>query len=435
MPLPPEKQVSSTLFHLHNEQKPYHPGLTAEVIRLVGDQIDCRPFEGLRMATGEPLVYISTPTDLAMLMESYAPYMTYRDGRENDLIDTMRRMETSGQSIQGLLTMILYFEMRDDREKFRPGDPYAKILAERFANEDVGGKVVAISTWEPHSVLGLNIIHEAFQKKQGREIAIFPLTAMRLFAQHFREKMRDKDPKKCFVVAPDLGSIHRAMLIATELGLPIIFTDKDRPRPGEVEIHGLYMADPETGLAVKVEPSLLERATIFMGDDSLATTGTIVGLSRLLKKGASDDGYGVNEIHIGVTHAVYIHPEADDDFGNALEEGIIDSALITDTLPSCNDIRHKNLRVLSVAEPTALLLKAAAGVATDEERKTLELYYFNPGPSKEEVEELFKNGQLSLRPEEWPYSHVPKGIPPEGVLFYRTEPDLPVEVTASASIL
>jgi adenine/guanine phosphoribosyltransferase-like PRPP-binding protein len=350
------------------------------------------------------------PAGLAIVVNSLAPFQS-KIGQE--CVDSpliVRAIESSSKPLEGGIFWVAPFmELRDDAQ-FRDAYPNADSYSDMLAHSDYRRQLVAIALWDPHSAKGVEILRHNFEKRQ-RLVHIHNFTAMKSFADAFRKDLDIETHKEDYiVVAPDGGSLHRSMLLANELRLRVALFDKTRPDVGDVEFGNLYIAGAD-GKVVAADESVIRGKKILIMDDLYATTKTaVVGAKRL------KEVYGVAQIHFAATHAAYVMPEAEQYLGEALRKKILDSAYVTDTLPSCGWV--KGVKVVSFAYPMSLVMKVAGGVASISEVRALEPYYFDPGPDKDIIKKRLKDGQLDLRPERWEWLHPPLMMKPWGLIYH-----------------
>ncbi|KKU87375.1 MAG: hypothetical protein UY16_C0029G0014 [Candidatus Gottesmanbacteria bacterium GW2011_GWA2_47_9] len=392
-----------TFFHLKHSQDPYHSALTSGVIAHLGEGIVSSAFEGVRARSGELLIERADPTSFGIIIESHAPYM---DRWQSDLETIIYRATTSSLPIDALFVVMPYMELRDDRAVTDAG-ALARLLSDRLANADKQQKIVAVATWEPHSTQGIEHLRTAFAES-GNEVAIIPLTAVRLFARKFAQIMAEHPNRRYAVISPDLGSLHRCMIAAKELNVPVVLFEKMRPAIEKVDFGNAFIADPTTGLAVPAIFDDLLNIVAFPIDDLTGTGRTNCGAAEMLKR-----DYGVAEVHTAITHASLILPEAKKRLSAAMEEGFIDAIFFTDTLPPVMD--GKTVTV-SVAQSTAALMRVATGIGSEEDKVAVQKIMYPLGPIKDELKELLAAGQLPLVPELWP-PQTPSTPSQEAVLF------------------
>ncbi len=104
----------------------------------------------------------------------------------------------------------------------------------------------------------------------------------------FKEYFEKQDLRGTIVVAPDLGHAKSAAHFAADLELPVAAGNKERLSDTEVKITSI----------VGLPPKGYRRALII--DDEIATGGSIVELSRVLK------AQGIREQWVVCTHGVFV---------------------------------------------------------------------------------------------------------------------------------
>ncbi len=150
-----------------------------------------------------------------------------------------------------------------------------------------------------------------------------PLSSRPVFRRHFR----DRDLADTIVVAADMGQAESAARYARDLGLPVAAGNKERVSDTSVEIRG-FVGQQVHGY---------KRALVY--DDEIATGGTILELSKVLKE------EGIREIWIACTHGVFVR----DGLTRLAEIPEIIEIVTTDTVYIPDEKRHPKLHVLSVA--------------------------------------------------------------------------------------
>ncbi|MCP5098412.1 MAG: ribose-phosphate diphosphokinase [Chloroflexi bacterium] len=155
-----------------------------------------------------------------------------------------------------------------------------------------------------------------------------PLTSRMEIMEYL--KSEPLDPKKCVVVAPDMGRAQPAARLAEQLGIPVASAYKTRLSDTEVEISGL----------IRRQVKGFEQAIVY--DDEIATAGTVINLSRVLVES------GIKEIRLICTHGLFL--------GKAVEriQSIpeITEIVATDTVALTDDIKKElpMLKILPVGD-------------------------------------------------------------------------------------
>ncbi|MCX7521798.1 ribose-phosphate diphosphokinase [Microbacterium sp. STN6] len=162
------------------------------------------------------------------------------------------------------------------------------------------------------------------------------LFAMPVLLEHFRKLL---DPATLTVVSPDMGRVRVADNWSDKLGAPLAIIHKRRDPlvPNQVSVHEI-VGDVNGRVCLLV-------------DDLIDTGRTIVHAAKALKDA------GATAIVVAATHAVFSDPAVE-----LLQSDVIDSVVVTDTLPLPPEKQFDKLTILSVAP---LLARAIEQVFTD----------------------------------------------------------------------
>lgn len=150
------------------------------------------------------------------------------------------------------------------------------------------------------------------------------------------KKLRNSDLKNCTIVSPDYGSVKRARNVSEYFGIPLAILDKRRPQPNVAVI-------------VNVLGDVKGRDCI-MVDDMIDTAGTMIAASEVLKKN------GAKSVTIIATHGLFSDP-ATEKLTKAINEGMINEVVVSDTIESVHNRKIPNLKVISVSKPLAEIVK------------------------------------------------------------------------------
>ena len=150
------------------------------------------------------------------------------------------------------------------------------------------------------------------------------MTALPMFADHLRERVRTGDFGRLVVVSPDAGRAKLANHFAESLGATLAVLTKQRPDHNEAEI--TFLIGDVAG------------CTAILIDDMIDTAGTLCAGAQVVKDA------GAERILAAATHGLLS--------GRAVErlrESVIEEVLLTDTVPLPEDaIGHDLFKVLSV---------------------------------------------------------------------------------------
>jgi ribose-phosphate pyrophosphokinase len=218
-----------------------------------------------------------------------------------------------------------------------PWYPYSRQDKKSAPREPITGKLVAdfLQTAGVDRVLTMDL--HAGQIQGFFSIPVDHMTALPLFAQYFRDLGLSGDA--VVSVSPDPGRAKMAVRFGEMLEAGVAYMQKMRPG------HDVARVTEVTG---KVRGKVA-----VIGDDIIATGGTIISGARALKDA------GATAVHVFATHGLFAGG-ALDRFGQADE---IDALVVTDTVPIDPRRRPDKLTVLSVS---ALLAETIWNVFSDE---------------------------------------------------------------------
>ena len=147
------------------------------------------------------------------------------------------------------------------------------------------------------------------------------------------------------VVSPDSGRVRVADIWADRLATPLAIVHKrrDPDRPNQVQVNEIV-----GGVAGR---------DCLLVDDMIDTGGTILAAAKALKAN------GAKRVIVAATHGVFSHPAVE-----RLSDPVIDSVVVTNTLPITPDKEFPTLTVLSIAP---LIAKAIAAVFYDDSVNSL----------------------------------------------------------------
>jgi ribose-phosphate pyrophosphokinase len=147
------------------------------------------------------------------------------------------------------------------------------------------------------------------------------------------------------VVSPDSGRVRVADIWADRLGTPLAIVHKrrDPDKPNQVQVN-------------EIVGDVSGRDCLLV-DDMIDTGGTILAAAKALKAN------GAARVIVAATHPVFSHPAIE-----RLSDPVIDSVVVTNTLPITPDKEFATLTVLSIAP---LIAKAIAAVFYDDSVNSL----------------------------------------------------------------
>jgi ribose-phosphate pyrophosphokinase len=149
------------------------------------------------------------------------------------------------------------------------------------------------------------------------------LFAMPVLLKHFQAQL---DPATLTVVSPDMGRVRVADVWSDKLGAPLAIIHKRRDPlvPNQVSVHEIVGA--------------VEGRVCLLVDDLIDTGRTITKAAEALK------AHGATGVVVAATHAVFSNPAVE-----ILQNPVIDSVVVTDTLPVPEEKRWDRLTVLPIA--------------------------------------------------------------------------------------
>lgn len=168
------------------------------------------------------------------------------------------------------------------------------------------------------------------------------LWALPMLADHIAETFGTEN---LTVVSPDSGRVRVADIWADRLGTPLAIVHKrrDPDKPNQVQVNEIVGA--------------VSGRDCILVDDMIDTGGTILAAAKALKAN------GARKVIVAATHGVFSHPAVE-----RLSDPVIDSVVVTNTLPITPDKEFASLTVLSIAP---LIAKAIAAVFYDDSVNSL----------------------------------------------------------------
>ena len=279
--------------------------LSKEVAEKLGTNLI--PIESKKFASGELYVRLneSARGGDCFVMQSHSGDLNSTIMEQVLIIDALKR--ASAKRITAVLPFYPY--SRQDK-KTLPREPIsARVVGDMFVNAGAD-RLVSIDL---HSQQIQGFIEKPFDH----------LTAMPLFASHYKDKFQEP----VTVVSPDAGGVKRATLLAKRLEAYVAFVHKKRDPKVHNEAEALTVIGEVEG-----------RHAILI-DDIIDTAGTISGASQVLKD------RGALSVNVVATHGIFSGPSVDRLKGTPIEE-----ILVTNTVAMNGNVEKiGKIKVVSVA--------------------------------------------------------------------------------------
>jgi ribose-phosphate pyrophosphokinase len=269
-------------------------------------------------------------------------YVRYEESiRGADLFLVQTGCEPVDRNLMELLIMIQAAKLASAKRitAVIPWYPYSRQDKKSAPREPITGKLVAdfLRTAGVDRVLTMDL--HAGQVQGFFDIPVDHMTALPLFAQHFRDQ--GLSGEGVVSVAPDAGRAKMGVKFAQMVEGDFAIMHKTRPA------HDVAAISEVTG-DVRGKRCLV-------GDDVIMTGGTIISGARALKEA------GATEVHVFATHAIFAKG-ALDRFAEAEE---VDRLIVTDTVPI--DPRDRAaIEKLTVLPISGLLAETIWNVFSDE---------------------------------------------------------------------
>jgi ribose-phosphate pyrophosphokinase len=208
-----------------------------------------------------------------------------------------------------------------------PWFPYSRQDKKSAPREPITAKLVAdfIQIAGADRVLTMDL--HAGQIQGFFDIPVDHMTALPLFAQHFRD--RGFSGEGIVSVAPDAGRAKMGVKFSQMLDADFAIMHKTRPG------HDLATVTEVTG-------RVRDKVAI-VGDDIITTGGTLISGAAALRQA------GAREVHLFATHGLFVR----DALERIAAAEHVDSITVTDTVPIDPIRRPDKLTVLSVSDQLA----------------------------------------------------------------------------------
>jgi ribose-phosphate pyrophosphokinase len=214
-----------------------------------------------------------------------------------------------GASAHRVIAVMPWFGYSRQDKKSSPREPISARVVAR-ALEAVGADRVL--TMDLH----------AGQIQGFFEVPVDHMTALPMLAQYFRDLGLKEE---LVAVAPDTGRTRLASKFAEMIGGELAVLQKDRPAHNVARITNI-IGDVAGRCAV-------------MTDDMVDTAGTLVAGAKFLKD------HGAEKVFACATHGIFSPPAIE-----RIEESVLDSVVVTDTVPVDPLTKPERVTVLTVAD-------------------------------------------------------------------------------------
>lgn len=258
--------------------------------------------ELLRFANGEARVFVEEKVsgEVAVVLQSLSNSPDEHLVEFCLICDALKRL-----GVVKIIAVIPWLGYSKQDKVFRSGEPLSiKVISKML-------QVVALDrvvTFDLHNASILGFF----------EIPVVNLSARELFLKHFNKLNKEK----LVVVAPDAGAVKSSSSFAKELGIAVVYLDKERDlESGKVLIRGI-----SKGVSGK---------NVVMIDDMIVTGSTLIESAKFLKK------KGAGEIIVAATHHLFL-PGVQEKL-----EREIDQLVITDTIQKPSGLTLKNTKIIS----------------------------------------------------------------------------------------
>ena len=268
--------------------------------------------------------------------ETYCRYI--RSIRGADVFIVQAPSGTPNDYLMELLVMIDAAKLASAKRitAVLPWFPYSRQDKKSAPREPITAKLIAelLQAAGVDRVLTMDL--HAGQIQGFFNIPVDHMTALKLFAQHFRDQGLAGDG--VVAVSPDAGRAKTARKFAELLGADLAILNKARPSHDVVDV---------TEVIGKVRGKIA-----IMTDDMIVTGGTLrMGAAALLEAGAA-------EVYACATHALFPNGALD-----RLVDSEIKQIVVTDTVPLNPLERPEKVQVLTVSK---ILGESIRNVFSDE---------------------------------------------------------------------
>lgn len=301
-----------------------HQGLAQEVAEIL--QTDLVPVTAYDFANGETFVrYERSVRGVdAFIIQSHPNPVNHWLMEQLLMVDAMNRA-----SAKRITVVAPFFPYARQDKKHKGREPISARLVTDLFRTAGATRLMAVDLHAP-------------QIQGFFDGPVDHLWALPLLADHVAEKYGTEN---LTVVSPDSGRVRVADIWADRLGSPLAIVHKrrDPDKPNQVQVNEIV--------------GKVRGRDCLIVDDMIDTGGTILAAANALKEN------GAAKVIVAATHPVFSPPAKE-----RLSDPVIDSVVVTNTLPITPDKEFDNLTVLSIAP---LIAKAIAAVFYDDSVNSL----------------------------------------------------------------
>jgi ribose-phosphate pyrophosphokinase len=316
-----EKSASKTLVIASGRA---HQELAQEVAEILGTEIV--PTTAYDFANGETFVrYERSVRGVdAFIIQSHPQPINHWVMEQLLMIDAMKRA-----SAKRITVVAPFFPYARQDKKHKGREPIsARLMADLFKAAGAD-RLMSVDLHTPQI--------QGFFDGPVDHLWALPMLADHIAATFGTENLT--------VVSPDSGRVRVADIWADRLGTPLAIVHKrrDPDKPNQVQVNEIVGA--------------VSGRDCILVDDMIDTGGTILAAAKALKAN------GARKVIVAATHGVFSNPAVE-----RLSDPVIDSVVVTNTLPITPDKEFATLTVLSIAP---LIAKAIAAVFYDDSVNSL----------------------------------------------------------------
>jgi len=301
-----------------------HQGLAQEVAEIL--QTDLVPVTAYDFANGETFVrYERSVRGVdAFIIQSHPNPVNHWLMEQLLMVDAMNRA-----SAKRITVVAPFFPYARQDKKHKGREPISARLVTDLFRTAGATRLMAVDLHAP-------------QIQGFFDGPVDHLWALPLLADHVAEKYGTEN---LTVVSPDSGRVRVADIWADRLGSPLAIVHKrrDPDKPNQVQVNEIV--------------GKVRGRDCLIVDDMIDTGGTILAAANALKEN------GAAKVIVAATHPVFSPPAKE-----RLSDPVIDSVVVTNTLPITPDKEFESLTVLSIAP---LIAKAIAAVFYDDSVNSL----------------------------------------------------------------